>query len=395
MKTVAFALASAALALFTSGAQAQVFVFGTANTADDSLQMQRGESTLTGDGIIPFSISADPFALRTDPGAGATVDTRRTEFVTQPPAMTSAMGGAFGSGSSGLTATTLAPAGGLDGTGGTALLFGTPVVVTGDDTLAAPSLGSTTVPPAATVTDAPALGSTTAPAGATFSATDTTPADTIIVEDLLARRQGDDGSRANARQLLDSRDQAWVAISGTVRFTADDSFVLDHADGSVRVRMEGWNWYDGDARFGLVNDQVRVYAPVTEALFTRQEIEAWSIFIESFGTWWHASDVDGRDPALRPVAPVVPSSIELKGTVTATSGNTITVGGGPLAITVDVSALGDDPLDGSGYLRVGPNDLVVVSAPLDSNFFIQRWLFANFIAVLRRDETRQVDGPTP
>lgn len=367
MKTVTRTIAVGTVVLgFASGAAAQETSTFTDALGRSLLIQEPVDHPLFGADTIPTSIETDPLTVTTDPGVATTPTQAQPSVIAQPPVGTRSIS----------TADTT---------------FGTGDTTTPGDTVFPSLMSPTTV----SGTDTAGFGTTT---GGAFAATsDSTGPVTVRAEDPtdpdapLIERPVSNPELA----LLSAPDQAWIAISGTVRFTAEDSFVLDYEDGSVRVRMENWEWYNDSSRLALANDQVRVYAPVTGELFNNQQTSAWSIFIESFATYYHASDMDARDPAFRPIEPVVPSSVELKGTVTEVSGDTFVVGTGDVAITVDVSGLGDNPLDEEGYLRVSPNDLVVVNAPLDSNFFVQRWLQANFVAVMRRDPTRQLSDGIP
>ncbi|WP_212762566.1 hypothetical protein, partial [Escherichia coli] len=74
-------------------------------------------------------------------------------------------------------------------------------------------------------------------------------------------------------------DGEWVEVSGTVREVNDDSFTLDHAEGSIDVSMDDDN---AQALPSLSEgEMVRVSGLVEDGWLTSPSIRAQSVQVES------------------------------------------------------------------------------------------------------------------
>ncbi|MBA4209034.1 MAG: hypothetical protein C0454_05855 [Parvibaculum sp.] len=96
-------------------------------------------------------------------------------------------------------------------------------------------------------------------------------------EQIQGTTQGTTG--AATTNLSDVSDGEWVEVSGTVREVNDDSFTLDHAEGSIDVSMDDDN---AQALPSLSEgEMVRVSGLVEDGWLTSPSIRAQSVQIES------------------------------------------------------------------------------------------------------------------
>lgn len=96
-------------------------------------------------------------------------------------------------------------------------------------------------------------------------------------EQIEGTTQGTTG--AATTNLSDVSDGEWVEVSGTVREVNDDSFTLDHAEGSIDVSMDDDN---AQALPSLSEgEMVRVSGLVEDGWLTSPSIRAQSVQVES------------------------------------------------------------------------------------------------------------------
>ncbi len=182
-------------------------------------------------------------------------------------------------------------------------------------------------------------------------------------------------------------DEAWVSISGTIVSPGDDSFYLDYGEGTILVEMDDWDEY-GNAKGLLDGDRVTVHGRVDSAFYEHTTIEASSVYVENLNTYFYANSADEEGDASAfwniPVTTVVTSAVSLRGTVSNVDpeDRTFTLNKGDLALTVDTSQLGYNPLDEFGYSQIDPGDRVSVSGYLTTDFFPGRELMAEMIVTL-------------
>ncbi|MBU2501577.1 hypothetical protein KJ682_09650 [bacterium] len=182
-------------------------------------------------------------------------------------------------------------------------------------------------------------------------------------------------------------DETWVSISGTIVSPGDDSFYLDYGEGTILVEMDDWDQY-GDAKGLLDGDRVTVHGRVDSAFYENTTIEAGSVYVESLNTCFYANSADEEGDASAfwniPATKVVTSAVNLRGTVSNVdqAERTFTLNKGNLALTVDTSRLGYNPLDEFGYSQIDPGDQVRVSGYLTKDFFSGRELMAEMIVIL-------------
>jgi hypothetical protein len=155
---------------------------------------------------------------------------------------------------------------------------------------------------------------------------------------------------------------------------------------------------------------VRVTGKVDHNLLADTTIEANSVYVENFGTYFFASAADDEDRLLTDPWPLQISSTTLRGTVGSVEDDSFTVSSPGGSIRVETDSLAYDPLDDTGYQRVQKGDFVLVRGDLNTGFFgTDRELRASTIVVLqdasksgssgtervsRTEDTRQMQEPT-
>lgn len=188
---------------------------------------------------------------------------------------------------------------------------------------------------------------------------------------------------ALAADPAEATDDTWITVSGTVVSSTPDSFRLDHGSGVITVEMDDFDSYaDGYAIFD--NDEVVVHGKVDHDLFEKKTIEASSVFVENLGTYFYASALD--DEAFNDWTvslPVILGQVEVTGTVTEVKGTEVMVDVGPRQVQVDTAALGYDPLDDSGFLKIEKGDRIKAAGHIDNDVFERREVMADWIVELQ------------
>ena len=118
-------------------------------------------------------------------------------------------------------------------------------------------------------------------------------------------------------------DESWISLSGQAVNTRVGVFTLDYGEGTVRVEMDDWDWYDANTDM-LEGDKVTVYGRVDDDLFELTKIEASSVYVEDLGTYFYgdASAADEESDAYwidYDYDPIVVGRTTLRGTVTNVS----------------------------------------------------------------------------
>lgn len=187
---------------------------------------------------------------------------------------------------------------------------------------------------------------------------------------------------ANAVDPERAPDDTWISVSGRVVSTTPRSFFLDYGEGKIQVEMDDFD-FDADGRKLLANDEVVVRGRVDDAMFEKKTIEAASVYVEDLNTYFYANPADEEDFDMWSVrTPIVVSEVELTGTVQSVVGREFTIDSGAHDIQVDTMALGYDPTDDAGYLKVETGDRVKVGGTIDNAVFDETELSANWIIEL-------------
>lgn len=188
----------------------------------------------------------------------------------------------------------------------------------------------------------------------------------------------------------DVPDGTWMSLGGTVEGTGPDAFKLDYGAGTVSVEMDDWDTFP-EGRALVEGDKVTVYGRVDNDLFEKATIEASSVYVEDLGTYYVASPRDEENAAVwfDLAVPLRPAAVMIRGTVTDTGEESVTLGSGAERIVVDTSQLADDPLDDRYWRRVEVGDLVRVRGAITSEFLADGELVAGSIVTLLPDEIRR------
>ncbi|HKJ90985.1 MAG TPA: hypothetical protein VJ960_07625 [Oceanipulchritudo sp.] len=184
-------------------------------------------------------------------------------------------------------------------------------------------------------------------------------------------------------------DDAWISLSGEVESVYGDSFTLDYGEGLVTVEMDDWDWYAENYAL-LAGDNVTVSGVVDDDLFEVTSIEASSVYVESLGSYFYASPADEEDyimtqPVYTVTTPIVVAEVEMRGTVKSVGERQFTLETGTTDLTVDTSNLAYNPLDDEGFQQIEKGDRVLVNGMMDSGFFGDMELDADYTVTLSED----------
>ncbi len=186
---------------------------------------------------------------------------------------------------------------------------------------------------------------------------------------------------AMAKNPYAKPDDTWITISGTVKTVKANSFTLDYGEGLIIVEMDDGD-RDADGYKLLAGDKVTVNGKIDDDFYETATIEASSVYVEKIGTTFFASAADEEDALVTVVAPVIVSSVTLKGTVTDVNDDEFTLNTGLQSITVEVEEMPFNPLDDEGYLKIETGDFVQVNGTVDDDFIEGREVVADFIIEL-------------
>lgn len=183
-------------------------------------------------------------------------------------------------------------------------------------------------------------------------------------------------------------DETWISLSGTAVDIGVETFSLDYGQGVVTVEMDDWDWYDETSGL-LEGDKVTVYGEVDDDLYESTSIEASSVYVDSLGSYFYASDADEEYEDdydyWVDVDPVVIGEMTVRGTVTGVDGREFTIDKGKKTLTVDTVMMAYNPVDDKGYQNIDVGDYVKVTGTMDSDLWETHELMADSIVTLIDD----------
>lgn len=193
-----------------------------------------------------------------------------------------------------------------------------------------------------------------------------------------------------AQDNTELEDGSWVSLGGSIASTDANSFMLKTGDGSVEVDMQGWDWYS-EGKDLKQGDEVIVYGQVDHDWFEDKTIEASSVFVSSLSTYFYANDADEDDAAYVTVTtPVVVGYADIVGTVQSVDDETFMMDTGKSTLTVNVSSMGENPLDDEGYQQLSEGDRVKVYGTMDYEVFETSEIMADAVVTLNQDNSKKV-----
>jgi uncharacterized protein YdeI (BOF family) len=189
-------------------------------------------------------------------------------------------------------------------------------------------------------------------------------------------------------------DGSWIALSGTVKSTGNNDFVLDHGSGTITVKLQPENKIEGDHKF-IEDEKVRVFGVVDDNFFKATTILARAVYVESLSTFVYRTD--GVDDFVEVAMPVIPSGTVVQGRITKMEENKIVLDEGDRNIMVDTSILtkDEDPntMENTKDLKVG--DHVVAVGVMDKDFWTGRTFRATTLmnaSGMENGETEEMQG---
>lgn len=191
----------------------------------------------------------------------------------------------------------------------------------------------------------------------------------------------DVGAAANNPQS--KSDGNWVSISGIVASASDESFVLDYGTDTITVEMGDWKWYN-DSKALLEGDDVIVYGRIDDNFYSDKSIEAHSVYVKQFNTFFLTDDAKNNLTTLINFSPVPAgrASMDLTGRVTNVDGRQFTLDAGSRQIRVDTSHMAYNPMDDHGYQKIKKGDRVKVFAETDELVKTKQVTAASIVSLL-------------
>lgn len=178
-------------------------------------------------------------------------------------------------------------------------------------------------------------------------------------------------------------DNAPVVLSGTVGDIREDEFDLNYSDKKVTVELERFGWGGQETDFLVRGEPVTVTGYLDEDLFEGREIKAYTVRLEDSDVYYYTTldyptynmfDVD-YDPESGAFA-------SIRGTITARTGDVVTIENDTRDMLVDVSDLSYDPFDDEGRQKLDMNDDVYVYGNIDDDFYASKILMADGVVEL-------------
>lgn len=186
-------------------------------------------------------------------------------------------------------------------------------------------------------------------------------------------------------------DESWISLNGTVVSSTDNAFRLDYGTDIITVEMDDWDWFNESAAI-IEGDRVTVNGRIDKDLFEKRSIEASSVYVKGFNTYYYASSADEEpSPYLIGNAFVLPAetgnTVNLIGTVASIDGRELTLKNEGTAIRIDTIGMSYNPLDNQGFQQIKKGDRISVSGNLDVDFFEKNEIMADSIISLSNDNS--------
>lgn len=245
-------------------------------------------------------------------------------------------------------------------------------------------------------------------------------------------RASDGSQQQNPAQ---AGDGSRIRVTGTVVNPTKDGFRLDYGEKVIEVEVEGWNGYR-EIYQRLDGDVVTVSGVLDERLYQDARLEAESVYVDSFKTYFFADAAPAstlgsqRDDGARKASnasggseagaanaassgqarasadkggywaspnPPVTGGATVRGTVTKVDqdARTLSLDTGKRDLTVDLTALPYDPVDDFGFQKIREGDVVSVSTKLDTEFHDQQKVKADAVVTLSGTVTPSIGTQIP
>lgn len=183
-------------------------------------------------------------------------------------------------------------------------------------------------------------------------------------------------------------NNTWLTLNGTVTSAGPSGFELNYGKGSVRVEMDGWQWYHADYPI-IDGSRVRVHGKIDDDRWEITSIEADSVYVKDLNTYFYANEMDEEDIDVQ--AEDSDKVFILRGTIKQIKGREFLLNTGAKEVKVDTLELSYNPLDNEGYQKLKPGDYVQVSGEIDADFFEKAEIMADSVTTLVKDPLKKVD----
>lgn len=185
-------------------------------------------------------------------------------------------------------------------------------------------------------------------------------------------------STAHAQAPQEQSENSWISISGQVSNPTEDGFTLDYGEGEIPVTVKDAPWYDIKGPFAE-GATVSVYGEIDQDDSSQTSIEANSVFVESIGRLFSATETIYGPPEIIPVVPVRVGDYTYTGRVETIGDEAFTIDTGRRELTIDISEMANNPLDDQGALQLEQGDMVMVYGVLDAKLGASRTVTADSI----------------
>lgn len=183
-------------------------------------------------------------------------------------------------------------------------------------------------------------------------------------DDRQSQQQGERKALQSDRQeVRTAADEEWLLVTGKVKSSTPDGFVLEYGGGQITVEMDDYDNYEENVL--LPDDRVTVTGRMDDDLFERRAIEAVSVYVDRLHTAFFASAADEEGGFISYLSPDYLSDgelVALTGRVSSREGDMLTLRTGLREVKVDTTGIDRE-------LKVGSGDRVTVYGEFDRDLF--------------------------
>ncbi|WP_162914849.1 NirD/YgiW/YdeI family stress tolerance protein [Desertibaculum subflavum] len=180
-------------------------------------------------------------------------------------------------------------------------------------------------------------------------------------------------------EIATALDREWVSVSGVVKSSRNDNFVLDYGAGQITVELDD---YDAIRENMVVaGDRVTVTGQTDDDFYDKRTIEASTVYVDKLHTYFYANPADEEGGYYNPPTSSLATDEEwvaMTGTVVRKQGDELTLDTGTRNLTVDISEVPYDVFADAG-------DRITVYGEMDdADLFEGRELLATSVVIQKQ-----------
>lgn len=175
-----------------------------------------------------------------------------------------------------------------------------------------------------------------------------------------------------------------IVVSGRVSDIEDNTFRLNYGKDSIKVEMAEWSFEDKAEQI-KDGERVTVYGYIDNSWFEKHKLQAQAIYIHERNTYFIASGNEDYYVLNTVTIDKIPDNthVGIKGKIVDIDDDKFTLKFGEESIDVNVVSLGYNPFVKKGSKKISVGDLVYVSGKLDSGFFENKEIKADYVVKLK------------